>query len=188
MLELAIDQAILFRRHPEAIGQEVATDAQASPSNGGQLVSFIEGNGKSSSVEGAGLSEVLEGGWWWRFLLGVAAFFAHPAVRQFFRSVAAVVARTETQVAMRRMGVRWSTPRPAQPLSAPPVTVEPDDTEAVPTANRATEIVPLSTQISGEPNAVDLATLFEQTTGRKPSAEEMEALQAKLDEGRRSPG
>lgn len=52
----------------------------------------------------AGPSEVSEGGWWSRFLLGVAAFFAHPAVRQFFRSVAAVVARTATQEAMRRMG------------------------------------------------------------------------------------
>jgi DNA helicase HerA-like ATPase len=50
-------------------------------------------------------SEVSEGGWWSRFLLGVAAFFAHPAVRQFFRSIAAVVARTATQETMRRMGV-----------------------------------------------------------------------------------
>jgi DNA helicase HerA-like ATPase len=50
-------------------------------------------------------SEVSEGGWWSRFLLGVAAFFAHPAVRQFFRSIAAVVARSATQEAMRRMGV-----------------------------------------------------------------------------------
>lgn len=52
-----------------------------------------------------GSSEVAEGGWLSRFLFGVAGFFAHPAVRQFFRSVAAVVARTATQEAMRRMGV-----------------------------------------------------------------------------------
>ena len=57
-----------------------------------------------ASAGRSGPSEVSEGGWWPRFLLGVAAFFAHPAVRQFFRSVAAVVARTATQEAMRRMG------------------------------------------------------------------------------------
>ncbi len=53
----------------------------------------------------AGPSEAARGGWWSRLLLGVAAFFAHPAVRQFFRSIAAVVARSATQEAMRRMGV-----------------------------------------------------------------------------------
>jgi hypothetical protein len=42
---------------------------------------------------------------WTRVLMGVAAFFSHPAVRQFGRSVAAVVARTATQEAMRRMGM-----------------------------------------------------------------------------------
>ena len=58
--------------------------------------------------KGEGPQEVAEGGWWSRFLLGfllgVAASFPLPAVRQFFRSVAAVVARTATQEAMRRMG------------------------------------------------------------------------------------
>jgi uncharacterized protein len=45
-------------------------------------------------------------GFWTRVIAGVAAFFSHPAVRQFGRSAAAVVARTATQEAMRRMGVR----------------------------------------------------------------------------------
>lgn len=49
--------------------------------------------------------EVAGGGWLSRVLLAVAAFFAHPAVRQFFRSVAATIGRTATQEAMRRMGV-----------------------------------------------------------------------------------
>ena len=49
--------------------------------------------------------EAAGGGWLSRILLAVAAFFAHPAVRQFFRSVAATVGRTATQEAMRRMGV-----------------------------------------------------------------------------------
>lgn len=55
--------------------------------------------GRADPPEAAG------GGWLSRILLAVAAFFAHPAVRQFFRSVAATVGRTATQEAMRRMGV-----------------------------------------------------------------------------------
>ena len=156
MLEVAIDQAILFRRHPEAIGHEVATDARASPSNGGQLVSFIEGNGKSSIVERAGPLEVAEGGLWSRLLLGVAAFFAHPAVRQFFRSVAAVVARTATQEAMRRMGVR-PTNRLVQSLDAPLVTSKPNGAEVIPTANTTADINPAFVANSEEPRAEDFA-------------------------------
>jgi hypothetical protein len=55
--------------------------------------------GRADPPEAAG------GGWLSRILLAVVAFFAHPAVRQFFRSVAATVGRTATQEAMRRMGV-----------------------------------------------------------------------------------
>lgn len=46
-------------------------------------------------------SRAIPGGFW----AGVAAFFSHPIVRQFGRSVAAVVARKATEVAMRRLGV-----------------------------------------------------------------------------------
>jgi DNA helicase HerA-like ATPase len=58
-----------------------------------------------SSSDRAGRPQAEGAGFWTRLLPGVAAFFSHPAVRQFGRSVAAVVARTTTQEAMRRMGV-----------------------------------------------------------------------------------
>ena len=61
--------------------------------------------------------EVAGGGWLSRILLAVAAFFAHPAVRQFFRSVAATVGRTATQEAMRRMGVSPTRRRSARSRS-----------------------------------------------------------------------
>jgi hypothetical protein len=62
----------------------------------------------SEEERGAGRPEAAPGGLWSRLLVGLMAFFAHPAVRQFFRSAAAVVARTATQEAMRQMGVRPS--------------------------------------------------------------------------------
>ncbi|CAL8967632.1 hypothetical protein RHODGE_RHODGE_00661 [Rhodoplanes serenus] len=46
-----------------------------------------------------------------RILGGIGAFLSHPAVRQFGRSVAAVVARTATQEAMKRMGMSTSARR-----------------------------------------------------------------------------
>lgn len=61
--------------------------------------------------------EAAGGGWLSRILLAVAAFFAHPAVRQFFRSVAATVGRTATQEAMRRMGVSPTRRRSARSRS-----------------------------------------------------------------------
>ncbi len=51
------------------------------------------------------LTKAAPSGFWSRFSAGVAGFFNHPAVRQFGRSVAAVVARTATREAMRRMGI-----------------------------------------------------------------------------------
>jgi hypothetical protein len=63
---------------------------------------------QSSEEQGGGRPEAAPGGLWSRFLFGLAAFFAHPAVRQFFRSAATVVARTATQEAMQRLGVRPS--------------------------------------------------------------------------------
>ncbi|RAI46089.1 helicase HerA-like domain-containing protein [Rhodoplanes roseus] len=46
-----------------------------------------------------------------RILGGIGAFLSHPAVRQFGRSVAAVVARTATQEALKRMGMSPSSRR-----------------------------------------------------------------------------
>ena len=58
------------------------------------------------SPDRAGRAPAEGTGFWTRVIAGVGAFFSHPAVRQFGRSAAAVVARTATQEAMRRMGVR----------------------------------------------------------------------------------
>ncbi|MFD2182052.1 helicase HerA-like domain-containing protein [Rhodoplanes azumiensis] len=70
-----------------------AGEAEEAPGNG----SGRGGRAGGGAAEQPGLGS--------RILGGIGAFLSHPVVRQFGRSVAAVVARTATQEAMKRMGM-----------------------------------------------------------------------------------
>ncbi|MDC7788936.1 DUF853 family protein [Rhodoplanes sp. TEM] len=86
-------------------GAAPSGEGEAAPRNGsGRNGGGRDGRtGNGAPAEQPGLGS--------RILGGIGAFFAHPAVRQFGRSVAAVVARTATQEAMKRIGMSPSSRR-----------------------------------------------------------------------------